>query len=111
MVRRPPRTARTEPLFPYTPLFRSSIRLSHSRLPSIRRLDCAMRVPYCAVKPPSTSHSAPVVNFASSAVRRSEEHTSELQSLMRISYDVFCLKKKNNDSSLAEYKYCNQPPT
>src|SRR3546814_4491071 len=61
--------------------------------------------------PPRPSHSAPVVEpmarvspaaSTSRAWRRSEEHTSELQSLMRISYAVFCLKKKNNESAIEE---------
>src|SRR3546814_12202755 len=69
MIRRPPRSTRTDTLFPYTTLFRSS------------RLRCprAARRLYRHDGNPSV---------------RSEEHTSELQSLMRISYAVFCLKKK-----------------
>src|SRR3546814_6277447 len=69
MVRRPPRSTRTDTLFPYTTLFRST-----------RGADW----------PP-----APIsVHQSWSTEIRSEEHTSELQSLMRISYAVFCLKKK-----------------
>src|SRR3546814_8217743 len=70
MIRRPPRSTRTDTLFPYTTLFRSP----ESRLRFLLRLPLrsATRRPPC----------------------RSEEHTSELQSLMRISYAVFCLKKK-----------------
>src|SRR3546814_1295697 len=76
MIRRPPRSTRTDTLFPYTTLFRSEMR-ERGRL--IRRdLVEALR-----------SLSGPL-----SAALRSEEHTSELQSLMRISYAVFCLKKK-----------------
>src|SRR3546814_7280826 len=75
MIRRPPRSTRTDTLFPYTTLFRSDDRRGHplDRTPS----------PGGAVHPRASSI-------------RSEEHTSELQSLMRISYAVFCLKKKNN---------------
>src|SRR3546814_9573313 len=71
MIRRPPRSTRTDTLFPYTTLFRSG-RCASSRPPRRRR-----RLPAGAT-----------------ARSRSEEHTSELQSLMRISYAVFCLKKK-----------------
>src|SRR3546814_2280428 len=79
MIRRPPRSTRTDTLFPYTTLFRSCRRRSgRENLPSGRTI--------CAAH----ARSAPVP-----AAGRSEEHTSELQSLMRISYAVFCLKKKN----------------
>src|SRR3546814_14621812 len=73
MIRRPPSSTRTDTLFPYTTLFRSS-RQARPRQPS----PCPTRRRHT---PPSA---------------RSEEHTSELQSLMRISYAVFCLKKKTN---------------
>src|SRR3546814_8586681 len=73
MIRRPPRSTRTDTLFPYTTLFRSD---------RIRRRGREHRT-----SPPAARHAR--------RVRRSEEHTSELQSLMRISYAVFCLKKKN----------------
>src|SRR3546814_15125266 len=73
MIRRPPRSTRTDTLFPYTTLFRS-LHDRANRLP--RRLRAEHR-----------HHSKD----------RSEEHTSELQSLMRISYAVFCLKKKTRN--------------
>src|SRR3546814_2604774 len=82
MIRRPPRSTRTDTLFPYTTLFRSFhevTRRSGSGYPAITKainkweIDTGLH----AVK-----------------LKRSEEHTSELQSLMRISYAVFCLKKK-----------------
>src|SRR3546814_13928412 len=81
MIRRPPRSTRTDTLFPYTTLFRSA---------GIRRY-CAPA--NCRLSQPvwRTGNSVPYIGPA----RRSEEHTSELQSLMRISYAVFCLKKKN----------------
>src|SRR3546814_4964663 len=105
MIRRPPRSTRTDTLFPYTTLFRSVVlivvelaprpdadRPSLARSPwpvgwplraprktSARRLACALRR-YTTCRLPARV--------------RSEEHTSELQSLMRISYAVFCLKKK-----------------
>src|SRR3546814_6287144 len=85
MIRRPPRSTRTDTLFPYTTLFRSLAQLldlslqrsqavGHQRSDAI--LDCLQ---FCAQHCEGS---------------RSEEHTSELQSLMRISYAVFCLKKK-----------------
>src|SRR3546814_4616284 len=76
MIRRPPRSTRTDTLFPYTTLFRSARRRC-ARRPSGR----------CPVR--SRARSGGVRTRV-----RSEEHTSELQSLMRISYAVFCLKKK-----------------
>src|SRR3546814_9733567 len=86
MIRRPPRSTRTDTLFPYTTLFRSgnmrSAPLSNAtRLRPARRLRSILRP-------------APTAGPAGLIARRSEEHTSELQSLMRISYAVFCLKKK-----------------
>src|SRR3546814_19374586 len=80
MIRRPPRSTRTDTLFPYTTLFRSV---------------CTR---YAAHTPAPLSHCCRHGQVARAQVRvdaeRSEEHTSELQSLMRISYAVFCLKKK-----------------
>src|SRR3546814_12627157 len=77
MIRRPPRSTRTDTLFPYTTLFRSAA-AARGATPA------AARTPW---------HGEP----RSPAPReRSEEHTSELQSLMRISYAVFCLKKKKS---------------
>src|SRR3546814_6946263 len=85
MIRRPPRSTRTDTLFPYTTLFRS---LPGSRSTGFRRGATPSRTASCrhqreiGIVPRGCEH------------RRSEEHTSELQSLMRISYAVFCLKKK-----------------
>src|SRR3546814_4621940 len=95
MVRLPPRSTRTDTLFPYTTLFRSSSmpgRQGHARGSS----DLFPRVP--AFRRVLHKHAEPCPQGAcvsSTACGRSEEHTSELQSLMRISYAVFCLKKKN----------------
>src|SRR3546814_11950506 len=79
MIRRPPRSTRTDTLFPYTTLFRSSTS------------SCASS---------GSSKQSPIDGISTTTYRRlhsrSEEHTSELQSLMRISYAVFCLKKKKN---------------
>src|SRR3546814_13229146 len=82
MIRRPPRSTRTDTLFPYTTLFRS--RRSAPTCASSRRLiaTCAR---WCARA------------CSAKTSTRSEEHTSELQSLMRISYAVFCLKKKKQE--------------
>src|SRR3546814_6777126 len=77
MIRRPPRSTRTDTLFPYTTLFRSR------RSPS---------PDFCGAKTMTTTEEG-LVRLEDVDVR-SEEHTSELQSLMRISYAVFCLKKK-----------------
>src|SRR3546814_4989157 len=82
MIRRPPRSTRTDTLFPYTTLFRSPADAASA----------ASVQPSKAAWKGRTRASAP---RSSSIVMRSEEHTSELQSLMRISYAVFCLKKKN----------------
>src|SRR3546814_3627314 len=88
MIRRPPRSTRTDTLFPYTTLFRSGGPLRHAgRLLHIVRHDHD-----------GVAAAQFVDQFLDlrrrDGVQRSEEHTSELQSLMRISYAVFCLKKK-----------------
>src|SRR3546814_13199258 len=85
MIRRPPRSTRTDTLFPYTTLFRSS---GTPRPPGSPARGSAPAPAPAAC--PAADRPAP----GSAARRRSEEHTSELQSLMRISYAVFCLKKK-----------------
>src|SRR3546814_7576877 len=86
MIRRPPRSTRKDTLFPYTTLFRSMAVGS----PMSRHVVVTLR-------PRMTDNTtAGAEMMAPQAIaRRSEEHTSELQSLMRISYAVFCLKKKN----------------
>src|SRR3546814_3319957 len=101
MRRRPPRSTRTDTLFPYTTLFRSP----GFRFPALRRTRC----------PPCRLPWLTVCRVRLSAPRqyqrhlRSEEHTSELQSLMRISYAVFCLKKKKQ--SLHPTDYCDSTIT
>src|SRR3546814_9819323 len=102
MIRRPPRSTRTDTLFPYTTLFRSRVAVDakdpslqahacHTRLRELQVLHDRLRalLEDDSFKPPLQPREIAV---------RSEEHTSELQSLMRISYAVFCLKKKNKDS-------------
>src|SRR3546814_6768771 len=91
MIRRPPRSTRTDTLFPYTTLFRSLI---EARLLA-GQSDADVRALFDAARREDYEEIARVARRL-----RSEEHTSELQSLMRISYAVFCLKKKkkhNND--------------
>src|SRR3546814_5056693 len=107
MIRRPPRSTRTDTLFPYTTLFRSPV-ATRSRAPA-----------KTSKAPATRFRTAPTTDRRSSSDGqepekrrrrqphrgagaqqgnpRSEEHTSELQSLMRISYAVFCLKKKTKD--------------
>src|SRR3546814_1672560 len=97
MIRRPPRSTRTDTLFPYTTLFRSMGPGSgrHGEHPTPAR-----------VRPPHrmAQGSWPVVPVRrSTSWIRSEEHTSELQSLMRISYAVFCLKKKKQNKKTCKY--------
>src|SRR3546814_1266917 len=85
MIRRPPRSTRTDTLFPYTTLFRSAYYRAVRPVADRRTGDAG------------TDDGGPAGRDAARRNRRrSEEHTSELQSLMRISYAVFCLKKKNN---------------
>src|SRR3546814_1812324 len=99
MIRRPPRSTRTDTLFPYTTLFRSlpskgQIRTEHlagAERPG-RWGAVAGGRPFGRWRLDLRSAGLPL----STPGPRSEEHTSELQSLMRISYAVFCLKKKNN---------------
>src|SRR3546814_3096955 len=107
MIRRPPRSTRTDTLFPYTTLFRS---------PSIRRASstAAPRTAASMRRWASTTAGAP----SWKPISRSEEHTSELQSLMRISYAVFCLKKKkthhhttiNNNTQIRTYHHITLVP-
>src|SRR3546814_6565862 len=92
MIRRPPRSTRTDTLFPYTTLFRSK--------PAPIATCPPARCPGSASRRAGPAHIAPCAHDRhrrrSADSARSEEHTSELQSLMRISYAVFCLKKKND---------------
>src|SRR3546814_1894270 len=99
MRRRPPRSTRTDTLFPYTTLFRS-LALAFSQ-----RLDGLALVQRAAVDEDQAAlgGAGRVVALKrhgqrTPSVMRSEEHTSELQSLMRISYAVFCLKKKKSQT-------------
>src|SRR3546814_7140545 len=92
MIRRPPRSTRTDTLFPYTTLFRSLDRLDPAGKAVGRHQPFPRRFIIVEMRPhPVQTFERPIAIELS---RRSEEHTSELQSLMRISYAVFCLKKK-----------------
>src|SRR3546814_5556544 len=110
MIRRPPRSTRTDTLFPYTTLFRSAHLVSDRKPPSARN-HIAHRVglqaqgsALCGSSPcerPETTIGAKSHRPQGGLLQaqgRSEEHTSELQSLMRTSYAVFCLKKKTKTS-------------
>src|SRR3546814_8788069 len=118
MIRRPPRSTRTDTLFPYTTLFRSrcmpfwkpcvSAPLRYAR--TLCRFLISV-TPHAFVRAPATTtRCAWVVTLRLAG--RSEEHTSELQSLMRISYAVFCLKKKKHNTqttteNIIVTRHCN----
>src|SRR3546814_6863661 len=100
MIRRPPRSTRTDTLFPYTTLFRSELEFIDSKISEhlknrLRRWAANRWWRLFG----SQGHSLETLEDESRFIEsldRSEEHTSELQSLMRISYAVFCLKKQTN---------------
>src|SRR3546814_3353664 len=110
MLRRPPRSTRTDTLFPYTTLFRSNPRrtIVPGDLPARRQEDppgalgrrggtvqpVECQGPPLGPRPGRLLVDYPDLASRAASVSRSEEHTSELQSLMRISYAVFCLKTK-----------------
>src|SRR3546814_2660868 len=106
MIRRPPRSTRTDTLFPYTTLFRSSIIQEGLEGYASGRFNSKAEV-----KRFFKSHAGfPVTrhgHLTNEQANRSEEHTSELQSLMRISYAVFCLKKKNSEEKHTSTVYEN----
>src|SRR3546814_3571671 len=112
MIRRPPRSTRTDTLFPYTTLFRSGDG------DDVRTIPCARfgngTHPHGRVRhacpgrrhgQPARSGKDPAGRCRQAPVARSEEHTSELQSLMRISYAVFCLKKKKHKKTTTHTTY------
>src|SRR3546814_2837873 len=100
MIRRPPRSTRTDTLFPYTTLFRSQ--QNSLLMPFLQRTKLADIDAWAGLS--STFFFVAIQNLSYVSIAtyntminaRSEEHTSELQSIMRISYAVFCLKKKKD---------------
>src|SRR3546814_1758664 len=108
MIRRPPRSTRTDTLFPYTTLFRSEARARFEAAEIVSRPDSVLLpgLVNAHVHNPMTllrgvADDLPLKVWLQQHIR-SEEHTSELQSLMRISYAVFCLKKKKNNNTKTE---------
>src|SRR3546814_2822676 len=96
MIRRPPRSTRTDTLLPYTTLFRSL---------DIRNVALVVLATLATLAALKLAADVLVPITSAASLRRSEEHTSELQSLMRISYAVFCLKKKKLQSHNTTTKY------
>src|SRR3546814_1544592 len=106
MIRRPPRSTRTDTLFPYPTLFRSDVVAlafngEQRRTADRRRVDLFAAIGQLALgQPVILKH--PLhgleIEFGGKVEHRSEAHTSELQSLMRISYAVFCLKNKQRSA-------------
>src|SRR3546814_6032281 len=101
MIRRPPRSTRTDTLFPYTTLCRSRASVADATgggLSMRENHHCERAARRCVgwVERSETHRCWMAMGFAAPYPSRSEEHTSELQSLMRISYAVFCLKKQNH---------------
>src|SRR3546814_2221900 len=122
MIRRPPRSTRTDTLFPYPTLFRAE-HLEHAHVRVVDRDVLALLEADAVELVGGEEHAVlqhavefevgPDLRLVEVVLGRSEEHTSELQSLMRISYAVFCLKKKTNKTrhqtrlSQVLYRECN----
>src|SRR3546814_10013597 len=98
MIRRPPRSTRTDTLFPYTTLFRSQQLLPVADFSGGWRMRLNLARTLMA-EADVLLLDEPTNHLDLDAILRSEEHTSELQSLMRISYAVFCLKKKKKQQN------------
>src|SRR3546814_9060328 len=97
MIRRPPRSTRTDTLFPYTTLFRSKAEPISAIYPDSPAENGGWKVKTIGASSTAQKpHGSPEAG-------RSEEHTSELQSLMRISYAVFCLKKKTPQHKISTH--------
>src|SRR3546814_6892856 len=118
MIRRPPRSTRTDTLFPYTTLFRSQDHITLEMAP--------LEIRHRSVRPISAKHAqasrflqqrrcrhprCPDDDRNRHRMSRSEEHTSELQSLMRISYADFCLKKKTYTTTHIKHSHVTAAPT
>src|SRR3546814_8713400 len=109
MIRRPPRSTRTDTLFPYTTLFRSTSKRQSRFTGSVDRLRRFHPTLICSRPRGRSAQGPPCQPTDGPASTRSEEHTSELQSLMRISYAVFCLKKKNHiKTTTSTHKYTKE---
>src|SRR3546814_9297867 len=107
MIRRPPRSTRTDTRFPDTTLFRSRLVEEAARVAGVSPVEIRHRNFIRPEQMPYTTQTGRMYDtgeFSGHLDRaleeRSEEHTSELQSLMRISYAVFCLKKKKNTNKV-----------
>src|SRR3546814_4937942 len=122
MIRRPPRSTRTDTLFPYTTLFRSAWHISGGEGWSANSANRRVLVTHSdgrqtveelkedlGLRRDDTEGTRRQLRSQGieAADIRSEEHTSELQSLMRISYAVFCLKKKNNEYNIYVNRFVN----
>src|SRR3546814_6716920 len=105
MIRRPPRSTRTDTLFPYTTLFRSPFQhRPHAEERSVSKHPVSKHgADRHRCQPRTLPMLIPCPHCGPRDVR-SEEHTSELQSLMRISYAVFCLKKKKKNTQPQDHK-------
>src|SRR3546814_1460207 len=111
MIRRPPRSTRTDTLFPYTTLFRSAFSIAMLRprdclpligpYPLIHSIRLFFAAPLPIARGSWTGVAVVAVIGPASPVGRSEEHTSDLQSLMRRPYAVFCLTKHNNSQKIS----------
>src|SRR3546814_2746912 len=105
MLRRPPRSTRTDTLFPYTTLCRSYLahaqrkRRTASAEPEIKPAPQHRDRHQIEQRPDDLERQSAII----AEMERSEEHTSELQSLMRISYAVFCLKKKKHEQTTSPH--------
>src|SRR3546814_7209170 len=112
IIRRPPRSTRSDTLFPYTTLFRS-LRGCHIANGSGQGYAaCARQHRRCRGRPPLSRRRHPLAARSLQdwpQLCRSEEHTSELQSLMRTSYAVFCLKKKKKTLTQPNITTLNTP--
>src|SRR3546814_6110181 len=102
MIRRPPRSTRTDTLFPYTTLFRSvrRVRPADARIGDARGSGGDGQGDDAAGDRPERQDAVVAARARTAQGLRSEEHTSELQSLMRSSYAVFCLKQKTTNNKL-----------
>src|SRR3546814_1577135 len=112
MLRRPPRSTRTDTLFPYTTLFRSrrkrDLLIRHQKIVGAAGRRAVFAREPAALDADAIGLEAGVALDHGGQAARSEEHTSELQSLMRISYAVFCLEKKNKNQTEHTYKINKQ---